>query len=44
MKIKDKELVADLEKVSKEVESWPAWKRSIDIQKWEKLNRGEEHE
>lgn len=31
MKIKDKELEADLEAVAKEVESWPAWKRSIDL-------------
>ena len=31
MKIKDKRLKEELEKISKEVESWPAWKRSIDL-------------
>jgi len=31
MKIKDKELNAALEAVSKEVDRWPEWKRSIDM-------------
>jgi hypothetical protein len=41
MKIKDKALREALEQCAKEVESWPAWKRSIDLHELAKLNRGE---
>lgn len=31
VKIKDKALRKDLERISKEVEAWPKWRRSIDL-------------
>jgi hypothetical protein len=41
MIIRDKALREDLERCAKEVEGWPAWKRSIDLRDLKKMNRGE---
>lgn len=38
----DSKLAADLEAISKEVESWPAWKRSIDLRNLNKENNAHE--
>jgi hypothetical protein len=42
MKI-SKELDDALEKVAKEVENWPAWKRSVDLRDLKKLSEASEN-
>ena len=42
MKI-SKELDDALEKVAKEVENWPAWKRSVDLRDLKKLSDASEN-
>jgi hypothetical protein len=42
MRIKDKELEADLEEISKEVDAWPEWKRSIDLRELSPNKHGAE--
>lgn len=39
MKTKYKALQEALDRVAKEVESWPAWKRSVDLRDIEKMNK-----
>ncbi|MGA7796003.1 MAG: hypothetical protein WCA19_23470 [Candidatus Acidiferrales bacterium] len=38
-----KKLNDALEKVAKEVESWPAWKRSVDLRDLKKLSEASEN-